>query len=224
MTREELRDRILLSLNDATTRPVFWSAEEQNGVLTEALEIVAEEVRAWRRTLIVPKRPGTHWYDLGALAPDMMSPYRIWDAEHEVRLEPITMVRLDAYRQRWLTVQSDYPQYWYPVSWGRYGIWPGTAHGGGTFRIDYLAWPPPLLDDGDEPETPEADHDHYVLYGVYLGLLQQNEVARGLERFTQFVSQWTDAQARNEVRRLQSRNWRRDGQAGRHPVRYFERG
>ena len=28
----------------------------------------------------------------------------------------------------------------------------------------------------------------------------------------------------DEVRRLQSRNWRRDGQVGRQPVRYFERG
>lgn len=224
MNRAELRDRILLALNDATVRPVFWSTDEQNAVLQEALEIVAEEVRAWRQSLVVPKRSGTAWYDLGALAPDMMAPYRVWDAEHEVRLDAITMRQLDSYRQRWLTVQSDYPQYWYTVSWGRYGVWPGTAQGGGTFRVDYLRWPPALRDDLDEPEGLEADHDQYVLYGVYLGLMQQHEVTRALERFTQFVSTWTDSQARNEVSRLQSRNWRRDGQVGRQPLRYFERG
>lgn len=223
MTRGEIRDRILLALNDATNAPIFWSAGEQDETIQEAQEIVAEEVWAWRRTVRVPKRPGTAYYDLLALAPDCMAPYRVWDAEHEVRLEPITMAQLDSHRQRWLIVQSDFPEYWYPVSWGRFGVFPGIAEGGGTFRVDYLAWPTALRDDDDEPESPESDHDQYVLYGVYLGLIQQHEVARALERFNVFVNQWTDAQARNEVRRLQSRSWRREGQPGR-PTHSWDRG
>lgn len=214
MTRREMRDRLLLALNDDLATPVFWTTAEQDAALHEAMEVVAEEVRAWRRSLVVAKRPGTAFYHLGALAPDLLSPYRLVDLEHDQRLTVTTMRQLDQHRQRWLTVHSDWPQYWYPVSWGCYGVWPATAAGGGTFRVDYLAWPTPLLDDDDEPESPWSDHEQYVLYGVYLGLLQQHEVQRGLERFTRFVSQWSDAQARNDVQRLQARRWQRPAARG----------
>ncbi len=205
MTREELRTRILTHLFDDPLNPVFWTTAEIDAFITEAQEISAEEVRAVRRTVFLPKRDGTQIYDLRTVADDCMAPYRVWDHSANQRLTPVTMKQLDADRYRWLSTTGSQPFYWWPVSYGRFGIHPATATGGGLLRVDYLSWSTPLLDDGDSPEGSESNHDAFVVYGEYLGLVQQYEVARATERFIQFTKDWRDDRARNEVKRLQTR-------------------
>lgn len=209
MTRQEIREQILLQINDDIEAPVFWEEAVFNDLIHEAREIVAEEVRALRRTVFLPQRDGTQFYDIALVAPDCMAPFRIWDHARQLRLTAISMRQLDGERLRWMTVTSNWPQCWFPVSFGRFGVYPATATGQGMLQVDYLAWPTPLLDDGEEPEEPEPDQDASILYGVYMGLLGQWEVARATERFVRCVETWTDARARSEIQRLQSRHWQR---------------
>jgi hypothetical protein len=209
MTRQELREQILLQTNDAFDTPVFWEAADLHAGIEEAREIVAEEVRALRRTVFVPKREGTQFYDLGLVAPDCMAPFRVWNHPLQQRLEAVSMRQLDGVRFRWWEVTSNWPQCWFPVSFGRFGVYPATASGEGLLQTDYLSWPTPLLDDGDEPEEPEPDQDGYILYNVYLGLLGQWDVPRATERFVKFVENWTDARARSEIERMHAKHWQR---------------
>lgn len=211
MTRQEIRDRILIALNDSPTVPIYFATSEINAVIQEAQEIVAEEVRAWKRTVYVPKREGWQVYNLLAIEPNCMAPFRIWDHTTNRRLQVTSMHQIDLDRQRWLTVTGSQPDWWYPVSWGQFGVYPATASGEGVLRVDCLVWPTALLDDADEPESPEPDHDDLVLYGVYMSLMQQFEVMRATERFVRFTDRWTDSRYRNELQRIQARYHQRRG-------------
>lgn len=203
MTREEMRTRVLSHLLDDPDDPQFWTTAEIDAFLHEGQEIAAEEVRAVRRTVFVPKRDGMQIYDLRTLEPNCMAPYRIWDDGANRRLTPVTMRRLDSDRYRWLSTTGTEPLYWFPVSWGRFGIHPATATGSGVLRVECLCWPTALLDDDDEPDGSDADHDAFVLYAEYCGLIQQREVMRATERWARFTENWKDSRARSDAARLQ---------------------
>lgn len=209
MTRQELREQILLQIHDDLAAPQFWDVSVVNALIDEAREVVAEEVRALRRTVFLPKRDGTQFYDLSLVAADCMAPYRIWDQARQLRLPAVTMRQLNSERFQWLTVTSNVPQCWFPISWGRFGVYPATTEGHGVLQVDYLAWPTALADDEESPEEPELDQDASILYGVYMGLVGQWEVARATERFLRFVENWTDARARSEIERQHARQWHR---------------
>lgn len=210
MTRQEIRDRILVTLNDSTTAPVFWSLQEVNDLITEAQEVLAEEARALRRTAYIPRTPHGQFYTIHGIADDVMVPFRLWLPDKEHRLRPLTMGRIDKQRQRWLDVTGNQAEYWFPVSWDAFGIYPPPTTGGGYLQVDYLAWPPAMLDDDEEPQSPEPDHDMLVLYGVYMGLIRQWDIVRATEMLGRFVAGWLDAQARQDVRRMHARFERRE--------------
>lgn len=211
MTRETLRTMVLEWLNDDATAPVFWTTAHIDAFLEEGREVLAEEVRAFRRSVLIPKQEGVQVYALQALAPDIMAPYRVWDHTQHLRLTPVTLRQLDADRQRWLSVSGNQPLCWYAVSWAQFGVYPATGEGQGVLRVDYLAWPTALRDDGDSPEEPEPDQDVSMLYAVYMGLMQERQPMRAMERFVRCTERWKDSRARNEVQRLQARQWGRNG-------------
>lgn len=210
MNRATLRARVLEQLNAGQTTPVFWSPEEIDQYLDEAHEVFSEEVRAHRGTVYVPKRDGTASYDLLALAPRAMCPTRIWDTEQQRLLEPLTMRLLDRQEERWMNHTSTWTLAWFPLGWGRFGVYPACAQGGGVYRVDLLLWPPPLEDDADAPDLPDADQEALIAYAVYLGLAKERRGALALERYGQFAARWRDGQARADVRRVQSRGWQRE--------------
>ena len=188
MTREEIRDRILLGLNETTSDPSFWTLEEVNSVIGDAMEFLAEEAKLIKRTAFVPLREGATYYFTASIAPDIMAPYRVWHSTNDWRLAPVTMSDLDQRSLTWGTVTGD-PKLWFPYAWNVFGIWPKPASAGGVLRVDYVAWPPPLLDDGDQPEIPESDQNALVLYGIYDGLLKQWDLQRALAVFSELVTE-----------------------------------
>ncbi len=209
MNRQAIRDRILLALNDSPTSPVFWTLEEIDEVIQEGQEVLAEEVEGLKRTAYVPRHDGMQFCSLAAVAGDVMAPYRVWVGDKQHRLQVTTMQHLDNRRERFLETTGTRPDWWYPVSWNLFGIYPALTTGEGYLQVDYLGWPTPLVDDFDEPELPEADHDGLVLYGVYTGLMQQWDMVRALDYFTQFIARWSDSTMRDGVNRMQTRQWRR---------------
>ena len=220
MTRQEIRDRILLALNESPTAPVFFSLGEVDDIIDEAAEIISEEVTQIRRTAYLPRRRGVSWYNIFDFAPDLMTIYRVWLPDDETRLEYISMRRLDALRQKWMQVSSDSPDFWYSVSWDTMGIYPTPTTGEDFLRVDYLAWPPEMVDDNDEPEFDEEIQDAMVLYGVYDGLMKHWDITRALDYFGQFVDMFTDKAYATTVRRFsRGVNWR-ESVAGYEPDRF----
>ena len=186
MTRKEIRDRILLALNESTTDPSFWTLDEIDKLIGEGAEFIAEEAKLIKRTAYVPFREGAMYYFTASIAKDMMAPYRVWHATLDWRLTPLTMRDLDERNTTWSTVSGE-PRYWFPYDWNVFGIWPRPAAAGGVLRVDYLAYPPALLDDEDQPEIPESDQDHLVLYGIYDGCLKQWDLPRALASFGKII-------------------------------------
>lgn len=213
MTRSQIRDRILNALNESTSAPVFWTTAQLDAVIGEASEVLAEEAKAIRRTAFVARAAGAIYYFLRGAAPDIMAITRIWLPDLNKRLTAVSIAELDAQNSTWATATGT-PEYWFPVSWDCFGIYPHPAQGGGLLRLDYLAWPRALQDDGDEPEFREADQDSLVLYGLYDGLMKKWDAPRALEMFNRFMAQWQTGRARNGVRETQARVYQHGNQPG----------
>ena len=208
MTREQIRDRILNALNESTSAPVFWTTTQLDAVIDEASEVLAEEAKAIRRTAFTSRQAGATYYFTRGLASDVMAITRVWLPDESKRLTAVSIAELDRQNDTWPLATGD-PEYWFPVSWDCFGIYPHPAQGGGLLRVDYLAWRRALLDDTDEPEFREADQDSLVMYGIYDGLMKRWDVARAVELFNRFIDQWQTGRARNGVRETQSRVFQR---------------
>lgn len=213
MNRGEIRTRILNALNESASAPVFWTTAQMSQAIADGMDLLAEEAQQVKRTAICALQPGSQYYSTRGIALDLMIPTRIWVPSLNRRLTVTTVGQLDAYHERWQTVTGD-PQYWFPMGWDWFGIFPHPSTGGGTMRVDYLAWPRPLLDDGDEPELYGADHDGLVLYGIYEGLLKRWDAQGALIRFVEFLEHYGLARARGGSRQLQARTWQKSSAVG----------
>lgn len=202
MNRGELRKRIHYFLNEDPDDPTFYTTSDANTAIQEAMEIIAEEVHTLRQQSIVVTKPGRHWYSIHEVSDVCMSPMRIWSDGTGQRLWPLTMPQLENHYAEWLTVTSDTPQWWYPVSLDTFGIWPGASTGGTVLRVDYVAWPETLAEDTDEPIFDEVTQDLIILYGEYDGLIRQWEMERATDIFMKFASFYLDRKYRSETRRF----------------------
>src|SRR3990167_2163462 len=121
MTRAQIRDRILIALNESASSPVFWSTAQIDAVIDEASEVLAEEAKAIRRTAFVARQAGASYYFTRGVAPDLMAIYRIWLPDLNRRLIAVGISELDAQNETWPTVSGD-PEYYFPVSWDCFGV------------------------------------------------------------------------------------------------------
>ena len=208
MNRGQIIDRVLTSLNDQTVAPVFWTRAELADVLQDGMEVMAEEIAALKRTAFVGLGSGKLYYRTRGIAKDFRVPYRLWLGSNNRKLIPVTVEQLDAFHQQWSTVTGD-PEYWAPMGYDWFTIFPHPAAGGGVLRIDYLAWPRVLGGDDDRPEFPEADHDTLVTYGIYDGLMKRWAAPEAMAVFAQFLEKIGDGKPRSGVNQLNGRTWQR---------------
>ena len=209
MTLLELRTRTLRALNDSPTAPVFWSPTEINGYLAEALEVVAEEAPAFKRTFTVPRREGTMIYQLPGVGTDILAPFRVWLPDLKRRLDPWTFADLDGRHERWMTVTSTGPWGWFPVSWDQFGIWPPPTTGEGWMQVDAYVWPDALLDDGDSPELHPSSHESLCDYAEGLALLKSWDAQGCVECLQGFLKEYGHVRSMEGVSQLQEKFWSR---------------
>jgi len=204
MNRGEVRNRILDGLNESFLAPVSSSQAQIDDVITEASEILAEEVEAVPRTVFVPLQEGVTYFYVPGLASDMMTPVRLWLNDTNRRLRAVSLRELDEFRVDWESVAGN-PNAWASMSWDIFAIFPHPATAGGVLRVDYLAWPRVLLDDEDELEFPESVQDGVVSYGIYDGLLKRHDVRNGIETLNNFTELWKAGAATSGIHRTGSR-------------------
>ena len=208
MNRSELRTRILSGLNESTSSPVHFSTTQIDSTITEALEILSEEVEAVRRTYFVPLRDGTTYYFTQGIGSDLMIPYRLWTPDNNKRLTAVSIHELDEFSDTWTATTGD-PEAWFPISWDCFGIYPYPTAAGGILRIDGLAWPRELLDDSDEPELPESTHESVVDYCIYDGLMKRYDVDVAITFLNRFAALFKDAKIRSGIGRKGSQVFQR---------------
>lgn len=211
MKKSELRARVQDALND--TMGVSWTAAQVDRSILEAAEVLVEETRAIKRSVIVPLQPGCSYYYTQAITEDMLFPYRIWSQRDERRLTALSLKELDAYHLEWDTVTGD-PEVWCPLSWDVFVIWPRTAEGGGWLRVDYVAWPQDNLGDDDMWDIPEQSQDALVHYALYDSLLKYYDITGAVANLSVLLQQLGQAGNRSGARKDQAGEWVRDGFPG----------
>ena len=211
MNRGEIIDRVLIALNEATVGPVFWTRAQIARVLNDGLHVMAEELSSIKRTAMVALGAGCRYYRTRGIAQDCMTPYRLWMPSRNRKLVPVTVEQLDGYHKQWGIVTGD-PEYWAPMGFDWFSVFPHPTQGGGILRVDYLGWPRSLDHDDDTPEFPESDHETVLLYGVYDGLLKRWGAPEAMAIFAQFMDKLGKGKPRSSVNQLNGRTWQK-GQA-----------
>ncbi len=207
MTKGELKLRVQAALNDTTG--VAWTESQVGYALLEAAEVLAEESRGIKRSVLVPLQEGANYYYVQAVAPDMLFPYRVWSQRDERRLTALTLKELDQYHEQWDTVTGD-PEVWCPLSWDCFVLWPRPSDGGGWLRIDYVAWPQEIEDD-EEWEFPDQSQDALVHYALYDSLLKYYDKEAADTHLSLFLMQGLQGSNRSGLRKDQAREWGREG-------------
>ena len=197
-----MKRRILNGINDTPDAPVFFTDDQLNALIDEALEFVVAETRAIDRSTFLPLRANHTFYSLRGLASDIMLPYRIWNYGNTRKLHVTSMEELDQFQQRWQLTQAD-PQAWFSVSWDIIGVYPKPASTGGVLRIDYYAWPPHLDDDASESEI--TPHDAIINYCIYMGMLKQWDADRAAEVFKELAGNEAFDKAKSQILRVGNR-------------------
>ena len=208
MNQAEIKRRVLESCGDNPDTPVFFSDTQLGDLATEAMEILAEDVKAIKRQAFVPLREGIGFIYTPILAPDFMAPTRIWNHDLGQRLTCLSMAELDAININWQATTGN-PEVWFPVSWDMFGVYPRPADAGGVLRVDYLAWPRELMDDDDRPELPEATHDAVVLYGQYMACLKKWDGDAAQIALRAFQAHQAIANPRSGINRMSVRSFHR---------------
>lgn len=203
MNRQEIRTQILRSLNDDPNDPVFWSKDEINDNIQEAMEIIAEEATSLKRTYYTVRRAGTFIYEIEGIGDNIQTPYRIWLPDLKRRLESWSLTDLDREHSLWMDVTGD-PWVWVPIDWRQFIVWPIPATQGGTMEVNCFVWPDELMLDTDEPEFHWSDHEAIVRFGEMDGYLKQWDVRRATDLLVQFTRGWRDARAISGVKQMQS--------------------
>ena len=208
MNRGEIKDRIASAINDDRDSPVFVTDAQLNTLVDEALQILAEDSRAIRRTASLPVRAGMQFVYTPSIAADIMVPYRIWEQTTQRRLIATTMAEMDGYQTRWWRTTGT-AEFWFPISWDLFGIYPMPASAGGILHVDYIAWPRDLMDDSDEPELPLASQDAIMLWATYQALLKKWDSNTAMEVFKAFQAHQALAAGRSGINKISSRIFQR---------------
>lgn len=207
MTRKQIRDRILDSLNQSITAPRMFSLAEIDDIIQEGFELLAEEVRGVKRQALVAVRSGQSYFYTQSIAPDIMVPTRLTLMPDDFRLMAVTFRQLNDRHEEWQRVTGTTPSVWLPISWDMFGVFPHVTTGNKLLRMDYIAWPRQLIDDQDSLEFQDSDQDAAVLYGVYRGLLQMWDFDAALQAFQVFIERFGDAKFKSDIRRGQAQSF-----------------
>jgi hypothetical protein len=187
---------------------VFFTDEQMRLLANEAIEVLSEDSRAIRRTAILPMRPGMGFVYTPSIAPDIMTPTRIWDHTRSRKLTAVSMSDLDDHQERWMQTPG-VPEVWFPVSWDIFGIYPSPTAAGGALRVDYIAWPRALMDDDDQSELPNATEDALVLYGQFMGILKKWDTENAAIALKALQAHRSVADARSGISRMAIRRLQR---------------
>jgi hypothetical protein len=197
MNRADFRARILDAVNDPGA--VFTTTTQANRSIAEALETLAEDVDAVKRTAFLQLEAGVTYYCTRAIGTDVMAPWRLWLPHQQRRLTAVTMSELDARQRNWQTSDGD-PYSWFPLSWDWFGVWPRPSTSGNVLRVDYLAWPSTLEADTDEAELLESDTDAVVFYGAYEAWAKRWDAKKAVDAYAAFKKSVDVARGKQNIK------------------------
>ena len=208
MTKQELRERILRTLNDDPTSPVFWAASEIDDYVQDGQEALAEQSEALRETFALVLTPNQWQYTFADLGPNVQTIYRVYNLATDRRITATTMEELDRRHVHWMTTTGQ-PKVWFPIDWETFGIFP-VPLAADTLEIDCYMWPDVLTLDTDEPAFHLADHEALVFYGEMEGYLKQHMPLQAIDAAQGWAIRQGNADVRNSINQVRGALHARD--------------
>lgn len=149
----------------------FWTEEEANEAINEALLTWGMLTGRWRATLVFQTTAATVEY---AIPPGLT--YRARVAFNNLPMSPASRTEMNLGRPRWWNETTasggdvpTRPVAWIPISLNLIAIWPADATGNNALTVEGVANTPVLTDDAQFVDLAEADVN--VLLGFALHVL-----------------------------------------------------
>lgn len=198
-------DRVLETLEEDITDPVYWSRDDAAYSINEGLITLADFTEYHEVVLTIPQLASRQYYDLRThvqKGEQFLAPRRVHNLATNQWL-PWTSTRvLDAqlYNQWEGTASACERVTARGLFW--LGVY-GTASGDtGVLRTTAITIPPLMEVDEDEPEFPRQFHLGLVEYALYDLEVQDGELDLALEHYGEYVRHALELQA--YVQRRQS--------------------
>lgn len=187
MTFAEMQAEVSRRLAEVQAN-VFWTDED----IADAVQLGYDELSdaaEWFETyvdiLLLENRP---YYDLRrVIGEDFLALRPAFDRQTNRWITPSSVRDMDRRDRRWERVTGE-PQraFLYGLWW--MGLFPRIQAEVGTIKQHYVALPPPLVDDTDEPGFPEAFHIGCVQFALTDLWAQDAETTKALAAWAEYLA------------------------------------
>jgi hypothetical protein len=171
-----MRSETFRRLNEIATSPVFWTSADVDTAINEGYAELSDASEWYERHLDIALFSNQPYYDARTvIGSEFLAPSGAFDYQTNRWLIPTTVRMFDAHDRRWERVDGE-PQRVLTRGLWWLGYWPRVQSvTGGSIKQYYVALPPPLVNDTDEPGFPDTFHDGCIAFAVADLLAQDAE-------------------------------------------------
>lgn len=188
MTKGELRAEVFRRLQESASAPVYWTADDVDAAVAEGYAEVSDASEWFEAHAYLPLLKDRPLYDLRTvLGEQFLAVGGAFDVQTNRWLIPSTTRQFDAHDRRWERIVGE-PQRLFMHGLWWLGLWPRIMSEVGQVKQYYVALPPPLDGDGDEPGFSETFHYALVEFALTDLWAQDGETALALASWEKYLS------------------------------------
>ena len=206
MTLAQLRTRTLQRLDEDTTSPVYWSAQEIHAALNEAQRVFVFLTLCLEKTGTLALSAATTFYHLRSTFSDFLLPLRVRVASTGAKVHPARLQELDALDSTWPS-SAGTPVRYACLGFDFFAVYKQPAAPGTSLDVTYAHTPATLAADGDTPEIPTEHHLTLIDYAIPRLRAKEGgqEFVKTLPLFGQFLDAASKMAAYVRARSLEAR-------------------
>ena len=145
---------------------LFWTEAEIGEAVNLGLQELADSTEFYEQHLDIELLNDRAYYDLRhVIGPDFLALRPAYNEQTNRWLIPSTVRHLDAHDRRWERVTGEPQRIVLRGLWWL-GLYPRVQADAGRIRQYYVALPPALVEDEDEPPIPEAFQEALIDFGL----------------------------------------------------------
>ena len=184
-----MRAEVFRRLNESSTAPVYWTTDDVDQAVAAGYAELSDASEWYEDHIDISLLNDRPLYDLRTvIGDDFLVLAAAFDTQTNRWLIPSTTRQFDAHDRRWERVVGE-PQRLFIHGLWWLGLWPRIMAETGTIKQYYVALPPALLEDTDEPGFPDTFHYAIVEFALTDLWAQDGEAARALASWQTYLSQ-----------------------------------